>query len=176
MFISIFSNTLHFAVWQFTLSFMPSCRLGSISPWLYTCMFPLVLKCCSHILVSLFNLSVTSPHSHFHCVLCRVTILSFFQILLYFLSRVFMGLIRLGIKKGIIKTPNFDVFPLFAALMWGTALTLFEHEQDTLQQSLQNSMQYVFHDSSIWHNVWDFVVYNNLQTLVKECHYQTIAK
>ena len=64
-------------------------------------------------------------------------------------------------KKGYIPEPNFKVFPWFAALMWGTVLFLFENHQDTLQQSLQNSMTYIYHDSMVWNNVFDFLLDNN---------------
>lgn len=83
------------------------------------------------------------------------------QVNLYLLSRIILGLAKMGVKKGIIPEPNFPAFSIFAGLMWGLSLCLFEYQQDTLQLSLQNSMTYIFHDSFVWSNVWDFLVYNN---------------
>jgi peroxisomal membrane protein 4 len=83
------------------------------------------------------------------------------QINLYLLSRVVVGLARLGVKKQIIPEPKYNVFPLFGAIVWGFALTLFEYHQDTLQPSLQNSMTYLYRDSTVWSNIADFLFYNN---------------
>ena len=83
------------------------------------------------------------------------------QINLYLLSRITAGLARVAVKRGYLPAPSFDVFPWFAALMWGIVLCLFEYEKDTLQPSLQSSMTYLYHDSSVWHNVWDLLVYNS---------------
>ena len=85
----------------------------------------------------------------------------FIQINLYLLSRITLGLVKLAVKKGYLPEPKFDVFPWFAALMWGTVLYLFENHQELLQQSLQSSMTYIYHDSMTWNNVLDFLVYNN---------------
>lgn len=79
---------------------------------------------------------------------------------MYLLSRVTVGLSKLAVKKGLIRQPSFDVFPLFAMAMWGLALLLFEYHPDTLQVSLQNSMTYLHHDSYTWHNIMDLLIYN----------------
>lgn len=80
---------------------------------------------------------------------------------LYLLSRITIGLVKVAVKKGYVPEPKFDVFPWFAGLMWGVVLCLFEYHQETLQQSLQNSMTYIYRDSTVWSSVWDFLVYNN---------------
>ncbi len=80
---------------------------------------------------------------------------------MYLLSRITVGLAKLAVEKGVIPQPKINVFPWFAALMWGMALYLFEYHRPTLQPSLQSSMTYIFHDSAVWSNVWDFVVYNS---------------
>lgn len=80
---------------------------------------------------------------------------------MYLLSRITVGLAKLAVEKGLFPQPKFDVFPWFAALMWGTVLCLFEYRRHTLQPSLQNSMTYIFNDSAVWSSVWDFVVYNS---------------
>lgn len=82
------------------------------------------------------------------------------QINLYLLSRILYGLVKLAAKRGYIPKPKGDPFPIFAALVWGIVLWLFEYEQDTLQPSLKSSMTYLYHDSNVWHNLRDFLVYN----------------
>jgi len=83
------------------------------------------------------------------------------QINLYLLSRITVGLTKVAVKQGYLPTPRFDIFPWFAAVMWGVVLCLFEYEKDTLQPSLQNSMTYLYHDSNVWSSIWDLIVYNS---------------
>ncbi|KAJ6661113.1 hypothetical protein lerEdw1_016914 [Lerista edwardsae] len=82
------------------------------------------------------------------------------QINMYLLSRILFGLSRLAVEKGYIPEPKQDPFPLFAALVWGIVLWLFEYHRHTLQPSLQSSMTYLYDDSDVWHDVTDFLVYN----------------
>ncbi|XP_063001157.1 peroxisomal membrane protein 4 [Elgaria multicarinata webbii] len=82
------------------------------------------------------------------------------QINMYLLSRILFGLSRLAVEKGYIPEPKQDPFPLFAALVWGIVLWLFEYHRHTLQPSLQSSMTYLYDDSNVWHDVSDFLVYN----------------
>ncbi|XP_077108072.1 peroxisomal membrane protein 4 [Ranitomeya variabilis] len=82
------------------------------------------------------------------------------QINMYLLSRVLFGLSRLAVEKGYIPEPKHDVFPWFAALVWGFVLWLFEYQRHTLQPSLQSSMTYLYDDSNIWHDISDFLIYN----------------
>jgi len=83
-----------------------------------------------------------------------------FQINLYLLSRILYGLAKLAVDKGYIIKPSGDVFPWFAALVWGTVLWLFEHHRAVLQTSLRSSMTYLYHDSNVWHSLRDFLLYN----------------
>ncbi|XP_042319825.1 peroxisomal membrane protein 4 isoform X2 [Sceloporus undulatus] len=82
------------------------------------------------------------------------------QINMYLLSRILFGLSRLAVEKGYIPEPKQDPFPLFASLVWGIVLWLFEYHRHTLQPSLQSSMTYLYDDSNVWHDVSDFLVYN----------------
>ncbi|KAI8485644.1 Peroxisomal membrane protein 4 [Branchiostoma belcheri] len=84
------------------------------------------------------------------------------QINLYLLSRILLGLSRLAVQRGIVPTPKYDTFPWFGAMVWGVVLWLFEYHKDVLQPSLQNSMTYLYHDSNVWHNIMDFIVYNRI--------------
>ncbi|XP_038613329.1 peroxisomal membrane protein 4 [Tachyglossus aculeatus] len=82
------------------------------------------------------------------------------QINMYLLSRVLFGLSRLAVDQGYIPEPKRDPFPLFAAVVWGLVLWLFEYHRTTLQPSLQSSMTYLYDDSNVWHDLSDFLLYN----------------
>lgn len=82
------------------------------------------------------------------------------QIVMYLLSRILFGLCRLAVKKGYVPQPKQDPFPMTAALVWGIVLWLFEYHRQTLQPSLQSSMTYLYDDSNVWHDVYDFLIYN----------------
>ncbi|KAG7478361.1 hypothetical protein MATL_G00079680 [Megalops atlanticus] len=82
------------------------------------------------------------------------------QINMYLLSRILFALSRLAVEKGYIPRPKRDPFPLFATLVWGIVLWLFEYHPHTLQPSLQSSMNYLYHDSNMWHDISDFLIYN----------------
>ncbi|KAK2888782.1 hypothetical protein Q8A67_014157 [Cirrhinus molitorella] len=71
------------------------------------------------------------------------------QINMYLLSRILFALSRLAVEKGFIPQPKKDPFPLFATLVWGIVLWLFEYHPHTLQPSLQSSMNYLYHDSPL---------------------------
>ncbi|KAM3839609.1 peroxisomal membrane protein 4 [Vipera latastei] len=86
------------------------------------------------------------------------------QINMYLLSRILFGLSRLAVEKGYIPQPKQDPFPLFAALVWGIVLWLFEYHRHTLQPSLQSSMTYLYDDSNVWHDISDFLIYNKRST------------
>ncbi|XP_070796045.1 peroxisomal membrane protein 4 isoform X2 [Pituophis catenifer annectens] len=86
------------------------------------------------------------------------------QVNMYLLSRILFGLSRLAVEKGYIPQPKQDPFPLFAAMVWGIVLWLFEYHRHTLQPSLQSSMTYLYDDSNVWHDVSDFLVHNKRST------------
>ncbi|KAK7154758.1 hypothetical protein R3I93_009648 [Phoxinus phoxinus] len=86
------------------------------------------------------------------------------QINMYLLSRILFALSRLAVEKGFIPAPKTDPFPLFATLVWGVVLWLFEYHPHTLQPSLQSSMNYLYHDSNTWHDISDFLIYNKPKT------------
>uniref|UniRef100_A0A3B1J285 Peroxisomal membrane protein 4 n=1 Tax=Astyanax mexicanus TaxID=7994 RepID=A0A3B1J285_ASTMX len=86
------------------------------------------------------------------------------QINMYLLSRILFALSRLAVEKGYIPQPKRDPFPLFATVVWGIVLWLFEYYPHTLQPSLQSSMTYLYHDSNVWHDVNDFLIYNKPRT------------
>lgn len=83
-----------------------------------------------------------------------------FQVNLYLLSRIIYGLAQLSVKKGYLPKPTKEPFPMFAALVWGIALLLFEYERDILQTSMKSSMTYLYDDSNTWHSLKDFLIYN----------------
>jgi len=53
-----------------------------------------------------------------------------------------------------------DTFPVYAALVWGTVLYLFEHEPGSLQGALRTSMEYLYHDSNRWHDLRTWLWHN----------------
>ncbi|KNC96409.1 uncharacterized protein SPPG_08308 [Spizellomyces punctatus DAOM BR117] len=81
------------------------------------------------------------------------------QIVLYLFSRILIGLAKLAVKSNVVAEPK-HTFSVFAALVWGIVMWLFRHNRDTLQNSLQASMQYLYNDSEnfdtfrnfLWHN------------------------
>uniref|UniRef100_A0A914ZNV5 Peroxisomal membrane protein 4 n=1 Tax=Parascaris univalens TaxID=6257 RepID=A0A914ZNV5_PARUN len=79
------------------------------------------------------------------------------QVNLYLLSRILVGLARLGVEKQIVPRPTGAVFPWFAATVWGCVLWLFEHHQHVLQSSLRSSMIYLYRDSDKWTNIRNFL-------------------
>lgn len=86
---------------------------------------------------------------------------------MYLLSRILFGLARLASEKGYLPSTDpekggRDWFPLFAAVMWGTVLYLFEFHRHHLQPSLKSSMTYLYDDSNVWHSVYDFIIVNRL--------------
>jgi peroxisomal membrane protein 4 len=52
------------------------------------------------------------------------------------------------------------VFSVFAALVWGCVMYLFRQERDTLQSSLQASMQYLYNDSDHWTTFRNWIWHN----------------
>lgn len=98
---------------------------------------------------------------------------SFVQINLYLLSRILYGLAKLAVKRGYVPAPKGEVFPWFAAIVWGIVLWLFEYEQDTLQPSLKSSMTYLYHDSNRWNNFKNFLIYNKWYLYMQGLYYCT---
>ena len=49
------------------------------------------------------------------------------------------------------------LFPVFASMVWATVMWLFRHERQTLQPSLQASMQYLYNDSEHWSNLRNWI-------------------
>ncbi|KAJ2162317.1 hypothetical protein GGF46_000808 [Coemansia sp. RSA 552] len=71
------------------------------------------------------------------------------QIILYLFSRIAMGLVNTAMKATSFEAPS-NSFALFAAICWGTVMVLFRRDKSVLQDSLQNSMTYLYEDSNRW--------------------------
>ncbi len=72
-----------------------------------------------------------------------------YQIVLYLTSRIIAGMVSLAREKGIPpfkwKMCNFDnVYPMKAAVVWGTVMALFESYPHVLHPSLKKSMDEVY--------------------------------
>uniref|UniRef100_UPI00358F34A7 peroxisomal membrane protein 4 n=1 Tax=Myxine glutinosa TaxID=7769 RepID=UPI00358F34A7 len=90
------------------------------------------------------------------------------QINMYLLSRILFGLVRLGAERGLLPRTAQDPFPLFAALIWGIVLWLFEYHRHVLQPSLRGSMIYLYDDSNVWHDVMDWLVFNKPRQICED--------
>jgi peroxisomal membrane protein 4 len=81
------------------------------------------------------------------------------QIVLYLFSRILIGFAKIPAKRKIID-PHEKTFSLFAAVVWGCVMWLFRWERDTLQPSLQASMQYLYNDSEKWGSLKNWIWHN----------------
>jgi peroxisomal membrane protein 4 len=70
-----------------------------------------------------------------------------------------MGLGSLSVKKGLVKAPP-NSFPILATTVWAIVMWLFRHNKDTLQGSLASSMEYLYNDSDIFDNFWNWLWHN----------------
>ncbi len=68
-----------------------------------------------------------------------------YQIILYLLSRVIVGLVQKLAKKRKIGKMRF--FPYLAMFSWAAVMILFEYNKKALQGSLASSMEFIFKDS-----------------------------
>ncbi|GMS95239.1 hypothetical protein PENTCL1PPCAC_17414 [Pristionchus entomophagus] len=82
------------------------------------------------------------------------------QINLYLLSRITVGFAKMAVEQQVIPQPSFPVFPIFAAVVWGVVLWMFEYHEGVLQPSLQKSMQYLYRDSNFWSDIRTFLLRN----------------
>jgi len=92
------------------------------------------------------------------------------QIVLYLTSRIFIAVSKLIFVKYLRKDIQHSSvddsslasqsYPLFAALVWGLVMWLFRWERDTLQPSLQASMQYLYNDSNNWNSFRNWIWHN----------------
>ncbi|KAI8341755.1 Tim17/Tim22/Tim23/Pmp24 family-domain-containing protein [Chlamydoabsidia padenii] len=81
------------------------------------------------------------------------------QIILYLFSRIMVALVKLPVKREILDAPQ-HTYPVFAAVVWGFAMWLFNKEADTLQPSLRASMQYIYQDSEHWNSLRTLIWHN----------------
>lgn len=102
----------------------------------------------------------------------RSAYLTFFQIVLYVVSRVVSSFIpRAGTPYSssapaaagsAVKPmpPDSRYFTLFAALSWGAVMWLFEHRGETIQPGMFNSMTYLYRDSEKWKDLKTLLWHN----------------
>lgn len=91
------------------------------------------------------------------------------QIVLYLFSRIMIGSGKALAKRGYLQPWGLTyeralneprIFPVFAATIWGIVMWLFRQERDTLQPSLQASMQYLYNDSDKWSGLRNWIWHN----------------
>lgn len=68
------------------------------------------------------------------------------QIYLYGISRVFLAFASI-VKQKIKLSDNVNLYPIFAGLVWGCVMWIFEQDHTCLQSSLDSSMQYIYKES-----------------------------
>ena len=49
--------------------------------------------------------------------------------------------------------PNARYFSIFAAVVWGAVMWLFEHREQTIQPGMFSSMTYLYEDSEQWNSL-----------------------
>ena len=80
------------------------------------------------------------------------------KVVLYICSRVIASLIPRATPKqqsptaAVVKPipPDSRYFSVFAALVWGSVMWLYEHKGETIQPGMFNSMTYLYRDSDLW--------------------------
>jgi len=79
------------------------------------------------------------------------------QVVLYVCSRVIASFIPRATPnpqsptKGVKPIPpDSKYFSVFAALVWGAVMWLYEHKGETIQPGMFNSMTYLYRDSNVW--------------------------
>lgn len=77
--------------------------------------------------------------------------------MLYICSRVIASFIPRATPKtqpptGVTKPipPNSRYFSVFAAIVWGAVMWLYENKGETIQPGMFNSMTYLYRDSDVW--------------------------
>ena len=68
-----------------------------------------------------------------------------YQIILYIFSRVIVGTAEHLAENKIL--PNWNAYPLLAAVCWSIVMFLFEDDPSILQNSLASSMQFLYKES-----------------------------
>ena len=85
------------------------------------------------------------------------------QVNMYLLSRISSGFLFLWMEKsGVQLGPR--AFRAYAALMWACVMFLFYHHPETLQASLQSSMNYIYRESDKYSGVHDLLLVNSPKT------------
>ena len=82
------------------------------------------------------------------------------QIVLYLFSRVISGgLILVYNRQNVITLPKVSSwsFPVMSTLCWAMVMYLYTKDQNTLQPSLQSSMNYLYTQSDTWTHWTDFI-------------------
>lgn len=79
------------------------------------------------------------------------------QINMYILSRIIMGLTNTAVQNKFI--PNVPGgFSIYGSVIWGIVMWLFFYHRESLQKSLQSSMQYLYEDSDTFPEGCDSIV------------------
>lgn len=83
-----------------------------------------------------------------------------YQIVLYLLSRIVVGLVRLLASKQVrpFSLVNFkQTYPYLAMGVWAVVMWLYEYHPRVIHPSLASSMDFLYHDANSWQSVQDFL-------------------
>lgn len=70
-----------------------------------------------------------------------------------------VAMAKMAAEKNDVKAPP-KTYPIYAAIIWGIVMWLFRFERETLQPSLQSSMEYLYIDSERWNSLRNFIWHN----------------
>lgn len=90
------------------------------------------------------------------------------QIVIYVFARVVLAAAKLSIRPemGLIKDQGLsnkighNAWPAFAALSWASVMYMFRWYPDTIQSSLQSSMNYIYVQSDTWEDLRTLIWHN----------------
>jgi len=89
------------------------------------------------------------------------------QIVLYVCSRVVASFIPRASSPQSVSAapvrpvpPNSRYFSIFAAVVWGAVMYVFEHKGEAIQPGMFNSMTYLYRDSNTWHDLRTLIWHN----------------
>ena len=70
------------------------------------------------------------------------------QITMYTFARVALGVVNWMVERDMLPNAPKEGNALYAALTWAAVMYLFEHDRHTMNRSMVNSMQFLYHDAN----------------------------
>lgn len=90
------------------------------------------------------------------------------QIVIYVFARVVLAVAKMSVRPemGLLKDQalrgkiEHNAWPVFAALSWASVMYMFRWYPDTIQSSLQSSMNYIYVQSDTWEDLRTLIWHN----------------